>query len=292
MSTSKVHLKEVEDEEVARLVAESRSTSTTGEYDRILDELLDIYEAADNDATEADVRLGFLHVLQAASATLTADRFARFVAEEVTPSEFEQVTWNEPQEVVDFIELLYRFETTDRDVAQRIREHVHALLLRALRQFEDDGELEKMFELLQTAPTTEDLMDEAQMLRLRNRAYLYEMRRVRRNRRVLYAILLVQVVLIVIVFPLLFINAENGAIQAAIEEAAGVDMPEEAMRTYSFFDGVYWSLITAGSIGYGDITPLTRMGRIISAILGVMGVLTTGIVAGLILNWVSPRQLK
>lgn len=292
MSASEEQVDKVKDEEVARLVAESRSTSTASEYDRILDELLEIYEATEDEAKEADVRLAVLHVLQAASTTLTANRFARFVAEEVTPSEFEEVDWSEAEEVVDFIELLYRFETTDEDIARRIRQHVRALLRKALRQFEAEGKMEEMFELLQTAPTTRDVMDEAQLLRLRNRAYLYEVRRVKRNRRWLYLFLLLQVVLIVVVFPLLFVNAENGAIQDMIEETSGVDMPEEAQRTYSYFDGVYWSLITAGSIGYGDITPLTRMGRIISAILGIMGVLTTGIIAGLILSWVSPRRLK
>ncbi|MFW6062827.1 MAG: potassium channel family protein [Chloroflexota bacterium] len=292
MSASEGQYDQVKDEEVARLVAESRSTSTASEYDRILDELLEIYEATEDEAKEADVRLAVLHVLQAASTTLTADRFARFVAEEVTSSEFEEVDWREAEEVVDLLELLYRFETTDEDIARRIRQHVRDLLRKALRQFEAEGKLEEMFELLQTAPTTRDVMDEAQLLRLRNRAYLYEVRRVQRNRRWLSLFLLLQIVLIVVVFPVLFVNAENGAIQDAIEETSGVDMPEEAQRTYSYFDGVYWSLITAGSIGYGDITPLTRMGRIISAILGIMGVLTTGIIAGLILSWVSPRQLK
>lgn len=292
MSTPEAPFKEIEDEEVARLVEESRKTLSEAEYGRILDELLSLYKAAGDDAKAAEVRLAVLQVLQTAPATLTAERFARFVAEEVAPSEIERISWNEPRQVVDFCELLYRFEPDDERIVRRIGVHVRSLLLRALQQFEEEGELEKMFELLQTAPTTRDVMSNAQLLRLRNRAYLYEMRRVQRNRRWLYAFLLLQVVLIMIVFPLLFINAENGAIQQTIEETSGMDMPQEAVTMYTFFDGVYWSLITAGSIGYGDITPLTRLGRILSASLGVMGVLTTGVLAGLILSWVSPRDLR
>jgi hypothetical protein len=33
------------------------------------------------------------------------------------------------------------------------------------------------------------------------------------------------------------------------------------------------------------------MGRIIAATLGIMGVITIGVIAGLILNWITPRRL-
>ncbi len=70
-------------------------------------------------------------------------------------------------------------------------------------------------------------------------------------------------------------------------------MPEEPeIQLFSYADGLYWSIITAGSIGYGDITPITRMGKLIAASLGLMGVITIGVIAGLILSWPTPRSLE
>ena len=56
-----------------------------------------------------------------------------------------------------------------------------------------------------------------------------------------------------------------------------------------FRDSLYWSIITYTTIGYGDISPVTSVGKLLAAIHGIMGVLTTGVIAGLILNWLSPR---
>jgi hypothetical protein len=166
------------------------------------------------------------------------------------------------------------------------------LLRHSLQQFEKRGELEKMLQLLLLAPVLPDMMD-AELMRLRNRAYLYEMRRVRRNRRFLYSYLILQVLLIFIVFPLLFINAENRVIQQQIKELTEVDLspPEEGVQLLDFTDALYWSIITAASIGYGDITPQTEVGRAIAGALGLMGVITIGVIAGLILDWVSPRRI-
>lgn len=40
---------------------------------------------------------------------------------------------------------------------------------------------------------------------------------------------------------------------------------------------VYFVLITALTIGYGDITPVTTIGRVASIAAGLLGMLTTGI---------------
>jgi voltage-gated potassium channel Kch len=114
---------------------------------------------------------------------------------------------------------------------------------------------------------------------------------VQRKRRILYGYLILQAILVLIVFPLLFIHYENGEIARAIEKAANVDLPPESRQYLSYADGLYWSIITAASIGYGDVTPVTQGGKIIAALLGTMGVLTVGVIAGLILNWITPREL-
>jgi voltage-gated potassium channel len=40
---------------------------------------------------------------------------------------------------------------------------------------------------------------------------------------------------------------------------------------------VYFVLITATTVGYGDITPSTTLGRVVSVAAGMAGVLATGI---------------
>ena len=38
------------------------------------------------------------------------------------------------------------------------------------------------------------------------------------------------------------------------------------------FDGIWWSFVTTTTVGYGDISPTTPIGRIIAAILMIVGI--------------------
>lgn len=40
----------------------------------------------------------------------------------------------------------------------------------------------------------------------------------------------------------------------------------------TFFDGMWWSFVTATTVGYGDISPSTPAGRVIAAILMLVGI--------------------
>ena len=51
-----------------------------------------------------------------------------------------------------------------------------------------------------------------------------------------------------------------------------------ATEKVSFGKAVYFSLITGLTVGYGDIVPGTAIGRIISVLLGLTGILFTGVV--------------
>jgi voltage-gated potassium channel len=51
-----------------------------------------------------------------------------------------------------------------------------------------------------------------------------------------------------------------------------------ATEKVSFSKAVYFSFITGLTVGYGDIVPGTAIGRIISVLLGLIGILFTGVV--------------
>jgi hypothetical protein len=90
---------------------------------------------------------------------------------------------------------------------------------------------------------------------------------------------------------ILFINAENRRLQRLVEDLTDVELGDEGYQPLTYSEAIYWSIITASSTGYGDITPRTTTGRIIAAILGTIGVVTVGIFAGLVLDWLSPRRI-
>jgi voltage-gated potassium channel len=48
----------------------------------------------------------------------------------------------------------------------------------------------------------------------------------------------------------------------------------------SLGETIYFCAVTALTIGYGDIVPTTTAGRIIAVLLGLLGVLMTGVIAG------------
>ncbi|MEZ4865787.1 MAG: potassium channel family protein [Caldilineaceae bacterium] len=245
-------------------------------------------ETEDNAATE--LRLSFIRLLREDLDLLEEEAVAHFLAAEVKATDFQKLNWQETEEILEFCNQLYIYPFEDQAVRQQVREHVRRLLRYALRRYEEKADYEQLFKAVRIAPLYAVWNDE-DLTRLRHLAYHYEVKRVTRNQRWLYAYLAVQAVLVTVVFPILFINAENGALQAQVEQMAGVEIGDEGYHLLSYMDALYWSVITAASIGYGDITPTTTTGRIIAAVLGTIGVITIGIIAGLILNWITPRRI-
>ena len=53
------------------------------------------------------------------------------------------------------------------------------------------------------------------------------------------------------------------------------------VESMSFWDGQYLAFVTALTIGYGDITPDTPLGKVTSIVLGVIGMVVMGLVVGI-----------
>ena len=49
----------------------------------------------------------------------------------------------------------------------------------------------------------------------------------------------------------------------------------EKMR---FADALYFTFVTGLTIGYGDIAPVTPMGRVVAVLTGLLGMLMTGLI--------------
>jgi voltage-gated potassium channel len=53
----------------------------------------------------------------------------------------------------------------------------------------------------------------------------------------------------------------------------------------SFGDGLWWALVTATTVGYGDISPVTPQGRAVATVLMLVGIGTLGMIAGSIATY-------
>ncbi|MBO4617660.1 MAG: potassium channel family protein [Lachnospiraceae bacterium] len=64
----------------------------------------------------------------------------------------------------------------------------------------------------------------------------------------------------------------------------------------NFFDAIYWATISITTIGYGDISPQTDVGRLIAIISAVMGVVVIALPSGMItaayINEINKKKTK
>ena len=56
----------------------------------------------------------------------------------------------------------------------------------------------------------------------------------------------------------------------------------EPLNFDTFFDAVYWATITLTTVGYGDISPMTDLGRLVSMVSSVLGIAVIALPSGII----------
>ena len=66
----------------------------------------------------------------------------------------------------------------------------------------------------------------------------------------------------------------GGSLAWAVEEQLG-----------TLGDGLWWALVTATTVGYGDISPVTAQGRAVAAVLMLVGIGTIGMITGSIATY-------
>ena len=74
----------------------------------------------------------------------------------------------------------------------------------------------------------------------------------------------------------------------------GVLLFEQKTNTsfQSLGDAVWWTVVTAATVGYGDKVPMTTGGRLVGVLVMVFGVGLVGMVTGRIASWLVEWQIK
>lgn len=75
------------------------------------------------------------------------------------------------------------------------------------------------------------------------------------------------------------------AVVAAEEGARGANLT-------SYPKALWWSVETATTVGYGDFYPVTLWGRIVGAVVMVVGITTYGMVTAALATWFVGREEK
>jgi len=55
-------------------------------------------------------------------------------------------------------------------------------------------------------------------------------------------------------------------------------------ESWSRSEALYWSFVTATTVGYGDYRPLDGLGRLLSILIALCGVIFTGIIVAIAIN--------
>lgn len=63
--------------------------------------------------------------------------------------------------------------------------------------------------------------------------------------------------------------------------------PDSSIKTFG--DAVWWSITTVTTVGYGDLSPVTGVGRVIAVLLMIGGISLVGVVTATLASWIVQR---
>lgn len=63
--------------------------------------------------------------------------------------------------------------------------------------------------------------------------------------------------------------------------------PDSSITTFG--DAVWWSITTVTTVGYGDLSPVTGIGRVIAVLLMIGGISLVGVVTATLASWIIQR---
>ena len=190
---------------------------------------------------------------------------------------FADIPWESVSEISTAAEALYNLTENGLD-SEEVNMRVRDMVKYAGIEFSETDRWEDLFKLISEVHVAENTMD-ADFYMLKNNVLLYERRRVGRLRRLLSYFIGAVLILVLLVSPALFLTFEN-----KFRTTNGIE-------ELTFFDAFYWSIITAGTVGYGDIVPFTTGGRVLAIVDSLLVIVLLGVIAGLILSYLTPRNI-
>jgi voltage-gated potassium channel len=93
-----------------------------------------------------------------------------------------------------------------------------------------------------------------------------------------------------LIFFVIVIVLLGGFLIYFVERGKVVGESEEMFD--QFFDGLWWTVVTITSVGYGDKYPLTEIGKIFAIFLMLIGVIVTSILSGTIASIFVDKKIK
>lgn len=113
-----------------------------------------------------------------------------------------------------------------------------------------------------------------------------------RKRCMLTSLLILQVTLLLIVFPWLFVYFENQADSPELESPPEVELFNSSGPSPSYLDGLIWSLYTPLTLGPDETWPQKWPGQILVRVSDVTKLLTIGVGAALFHDTLTNRYVQ
>ncbi len=70
----------------------------------------------------------------------------------------------------------------------------------------------------------------------------------------------------------------------------GLGIAAGLLEGWSLFDSVYFAFVSGLTIGYGDLAPKTLLARALAILIGICGILLTGLVAAVAVKALTAAQ--